>query len=49
MKTVIYKALWSHFKGKLEKHRANVHIHINNPTGVAEHSDHIETIWSKLQ
>jgi len=48
MKTVIYKALWSHFKGQLEKHRANVHIHIDNPTGVAEHSDHIETLEKEI-
>ena len=48
MKTVIYKALWSYFKGQLEKHRANVHIHADNPTGVAEHSDHIETLEKEI-
>jgi hypothetical protein len=48
MKTVIYDALWSYFKGQLEKHRANIQIHIDNPTGVAEHSDHIETLEKEI-
>ena len=48
MKTVIYDALWSYFKGQLEKHRANVQIHIDNPTGVAEHSDHMETLEKEI-
>jgi len=48
MKTTIYKALWSYFKGQLEKHRANIQIHIDNPTGVAEHSDHMETLEKEI-
>ena len=35
MKRVVYNALWNYFKGQLEKHRVNVHIHADNPTGVA--------------
>ena len=48
MKTTIYDALWSYFKGQLEKHRANIQIHIDNPTGVAEHSDHMETLEKEI-
>ena len=48
MKTIIYDALWSYFKGQLEKHRANVQIHIDNPTGVAEDSDHMETLEKEI-
>ena len=48
MKKTVYDALWSYFKGQLEKHRANVHIHADNPTGVAEHSDHIETLEKEI-
>ena len=48
MKRTVYNALRSYFKGQLEKHRANVHIHADNPAGVAEHSDHIETIEKEI-
>ena len=48
MKTTVYNALWGYFKGQLEKHRANVHIHVENPAGVAEHSDHIETLEKEI-
>jgi hypothetical protein len=48
MKRTLYNALWSYFKGQLEKHRANVQIHIDNPAGVAEHSDHIETLEKEI-
>ena len=48
MKKNIYNALERYFVGQIEKHRANVTIHANNPTGVAEHSDHIETIEKEL-
>ena len=48
MKTTVYNALWGYFKGQLEKHRANVNIHAENPTGVAEHSDHIETLEKEI-
>mgnify|MGYP003320844804 FL=1 len=48
MKTTVYNALWGYFKGQLEKHRANVNIHAENPAGVAEHSDHIETLEKEI-
>ena len=48
MKKTVYDALWSYFKGQLEKHRANVHIQADNPTGFDEHSDHIETLEKEI-
>ena len=48
MNKIIYNALERYFEGQLEKHRANVTIHADNPAGVAEHSDHIETIEKEI-
>jgi len=48
MKRTIYNALERYFEGQLEKHRANVHIHTDAAVGVAEHSDHIETIEKEI-
>ena len=48
MKRTIYNALRGYFKGQIEKHKANVHIHTGNPVGVAEHSDHIETLEKEI-
>tara|TARA_E500000318_G_scaffold79652_1_gene74685 strand:- start:247 stop:462 length:216 start_codon:yes stop_codon:yes gene_type:complete len=45
----IIKALKSHAQGHIDKHVANVEIHIRNVTGVAEHSDHVETIEKELK
>lgn len=48
MKSIILKALKSYLEGSIEKHVANIRLHLNNPTGVAEHSDHLETIEKEL-
>ena len=48
MREQIIKALISHAKGHIDKHVANVEVHIQNATGVAEHSDHVETIEKEL-
>ena len=32
----------------LDKHIANIRLHLTNPVGVAEHPDHIETIEKEL-
>ena len=49
MREQIIKALISHAKGHIDKHVANVEVHIQNVTGVAEHSDHVETIEKELK
>ena len=49
MREQIIKALISHAKGHIDKHVTNVEAHIQNVSGVAEHSDHIETIEKELK
>ena len=44
----LIKALKSHAQGHIDKHIANVEVHLNNATGVAEHSDHVETMEKEL-
>ena len=48
MRSLLYKALESYLKGNIDKHVANVKLHAENAVGVAEHSDHIETIDKEL-
>ena len=48
MRGLLYKALESYLKGNIDKHVANVKIHVEAAVGVAEHSDHIETIDKEL-
>jgi hypothetical protein len=47
-RTHLIKALKSHAQGHIDKHVANVEVHLNNATGVAEHSDHVETMEKEL-
>ena len=49
MRAQIIEAIKQHAKGQLEKHKANVEVHLNNPVGVASHPDHIETINKELK
>ena len=42
------KALISHAKGKIDVHIANIDVYLNNPVGIGEHSNVIETIQSEL-
>ena len=48
MRLTIVKALKSYLKGHIDKHIANVNVHLENSTGVAEHSDHVETVEKEL-
>lgn len=41
-------ALIQNARGNLVKHKVNVDIFLNNPIGVAEHSDYIETMQKEL-
>ena len=49
MRAELIKAIKSHAKGDIEKHKANVEIQMQKATGVAEHPDHIETIEKELK
>ena len=42
------EALRDHAKAHIEKHRMNVEIYLNNPVGVGEHSDIMDTIEKEL-
>ena len=48
MNKTLYNAIKSHLNGNIHKHRVNVILQTENPVGVAEHSDHIETIEKEL-
>lgn len=48
MKRILYSAIRSYLKGNISKHVVNIKIQTENPVGVAEHSDHIETIEKEL-
>jgi hypothetical protein len=45
----LYHALISYFEGNIDKHVANIKLHTESAVGVAEHSDHIETIEKELE
>ena len=48
MRSLLYKALEAYLQGNIEKHVVNVKLQAENAVGVAEHSDHIETIDKEL-
>lgn len=41
-------AIRSYAEGQLEKHRMNVDVYLENPTGIGEHPDIIEAVTSEL-
>ena len=49
MRKKILDASRLHFKAHIEKHRINVENLLNNPAGVAEHPDIMETIEKELE
>ena len=48
MKNELIKALLSHAHGEIAYHKANVHVYLNNPVGIGEHSDIMEAISSEI-
>ena len=49
MRSDLIKASELHFKAHIEKHRVNVENLLNNPAGVAEHPDVMDTIEKELE
>jgi hypothetical protein len=49
MKEALLKALKSHAQGHIDKHLANIEVYLNNPVGVGEHSDIIDTIEKEIK
>ena len=41
-------ALKNHAVAHIEKHRMNVEVYLNNPVGVGEHADIMDTIEKEL-
>ena len=44
----INNAIKQHLEGKLAYHKANLLVFIDNPVGVAEHGDFMETMEEQL-
>ena len=48
MREEMINALKNHAVAHVEKHRTNVEVYLNNPVGVGEHSDVMDTIEKEL-
>lgn len=48
MRTQMIEALKAHAQAHIDKHRMNVEVYLNNPVGVGEHSDIMDTIEKEL-
>ena len=48
MRIQMINALKNHAVAHIEKHRMNVEVYLNNPVGVGEHSDIMDTIEKEL-
>ena len=48
MRDKLVESVKSYLQGNIDKHVANVKVHSEAAVGVAEHSDHIETIDKEL-
>ncbi len=49
MKNTLLKALVKYAEGNIAKHKANVHVYLNNPAGIGEHSDIMEAIEQEVE
>tara|TARA_Y100000992_G_C20886144_1_gene314117 strand:- start:109 stop:417 length:309 start_codon:yes stop_codon:yes gene_type:complete len=49
MRAKIIESLIAHAEGHIKKHKANIDIFLENPAGVAEHPDVLETIEKELK
>ena len=48
MREQLIKALLAHAQGDIQKHVANVEIYLQNPAGIGEHSDIIQSIENEI-
>lgn len=49
LKEQILEAIKSHAKGHIKKHLANIEVYLQQPVGVGEHSDIIDTIEKEIE
>tara|TARA_B100000579_G_scaffold54567_1_gene38446 strand:+ start:589 stop:846 length:258 start_codon:yes stop_codon:yes gene_type:complete len=48
MREQILRALIAHAQGDIAKHKANIEIYLENPAGVGEHTDILESIEKEI-
>ena len=48
MREQMINALKTHAVAHIEKHRMNVEVYLNNPVGVGDHADIMDTIEKEL-
>ena len=49
MREILIRAVLAHAHGEIEKHKANVNVYLENPAGIGEHSDIIETLELEIE
>jgi len=49
MKYQLMQTLKSHFLANIEKHKANIEVMLNNPQGIPEHTDWIESVEKEVE
>ena len=49
MKDKMLQAVGAHAKGMAAKHKMNVDVYLNNPTGIGEHSCVVESVVHELE
>lgn len=48
MRKIILNALKNHYVAKIQLHKANIEIFLENPNGVGDHPDVVETVSSEV-
>ena len=48
MREQLLSALLAHAQGEIAKHKVNVEVFLENPTGVGDHPDVLETVQGEL-
>ena len=48
MREILIRAVLAHAHGEIEKHKANVNVYLENPAGIGEHSDIMESIEKEI-
>ncbi len=48
MREQLIKALLAHANGEIEKHKVNVEVFLEHPTGVGDHPDVLETLSGEI-
>jgi hypothetical protein len=49
MRTKIIHALRAHFEAHILKHKMNIEIMLENPIGIPEHTDFMESVEKELE